>query len=1453
MDSKALKEHSLVLLFFVATLCSVSVAQQPAPVSPRVGQFFENRQYGDAIRGLQDEIKGRPEETCGRHFLMLGECHYLTGQYAEARPWFSKAVRTLPEGREKMMAEHRLAAALFRLGDLDGASEKIAAFSAKYPNDPILGKMLVYRMMILARRGKEGEAEITALHKRIRDNIGKFNHSTGMEADQALCEYYRGIGQVEKAVDVYTRIVQNFQNVMAELRNEGKPIPAGFEKAHDNAALQLGALYADRKQSEEARRWLENVRYDVEMKQKARLLLAKLQFERNDFDGVVRSLGEPGFMDTVPAGPARSDLFLMLGMAEKYRGESVSKIEEYLRQVESSSKGYRAAQAVLADLYREKGLSDSALKAYLVIEGDPDYAASALFYIGGIYMDQADKAGGAAATELYRKASDKFSQLFTRYPLSPLIRQARDKAELLAKKGIDVSFAHGDDENRAAWEKAARDKKGAVEGAQALLSLIRMHAKGIVDEKTGHPVKPPNYAACASACDQFLDDKTYTGLGFEAKSWTALKAEVLYHRAQCEIASVSPPKETQTGQARPTLLPGASATRAAAFFAQARETTDPRLLDQVKGIELGLLESLFKSDRKEHREEAEKKFAQLEADYGADPRFQKLALDLAQWYQDQKRYADAARQYAAIADRGRDFPDEDRLRLLFSAGNLYSKAAQETLRRKDAVEYAIQIYPKEIIDLGDDIRKTYAPFQRMVDIEWPTGQPLTARDALLTLSKAARISFVWAPEEGPNTVESFLKGKKVALKDGSVVIDQALQSILDVANHRLVLDIGVTGGTPTLPPPTLNNDDPDAERSWKVIEIVDVRQADNRFKPLTRPFGVWNQVYSGKSAMLFSILQKIEAISATRIVWTDGIEKEDKLAGEYTAAPGLNPNSDATLLQVLRAVLDPRDLRFRVIQREQAADLYEKAKDQFSKIRQIAPKSGFGEKSLFTLAINYYNQQDYEKMKLVLREYLKVFDNPSHEYYRQACFWVGWAYENGRHYREACDYYSRAAEERLVFYQPTNGAPRLSRETMKNALAYDTQFALMEPVAGEFVNRSPSDLADFIRLNAHVQVRLDNSVGACTNSLQRDAFKAVPAYEVLCDALDGIGLAFRVENMDPETSERAYFRLASSYKKDNLMPQALENCRVLLARYPATVRRRDTLTLMLDIYKGLKDYRNVLATLEDLTKTAGDEIEKYKFDFEIASIYFDMADYAKAAETFRGALASAKRAQERLTIRDACAKALYRAGKQEEALAQYETLAKEETDPLRVFEDRLLIFYLRFALGKAEEREFPEEADRFLMQYEKLGESERGKVSPEVYAKATWIYYIKALIDLKKGRHADAVARLNAATRSPDDFLAADAAYTLGRIAMKNGDFQKARELFEYLLFATRSPESAVRATFSLGQTLEAMNLRKEAAERYAQLIDRYPISPFVGEIMKSPVYPDVMALKELNLPRKQK
>jgi len=139
------------------------------------------------------------------------------------------------------------------------------------------------------------------------------------------------------------------------------------------------------------------------------------------------------------------------------------------------------------------------------------------------------------------------------------------------------------------------------------------------------------------------------------------------------------------------------------------------------------------------------------------------------------------------------------------------------------------------------------------------------------------------------------------------------------------------------------------------------------------------------------------------------------------------------------------------------------------------------------------------------------------------------------------------------------------------------------------------------------------------------------------------------------------------------------------------------------------------------------------------------------------------------------------------------------------------------------------DADLWIQKYEKLREVERDALSSAQFAKATWIYYVKALMDLRKGRIEEGMRKLNAVTTSPDDFLAADAAYTLGLLAMEKGDFDRARETFEYLLFATRSAESAVRATYALGRCYQALGRPEKAAERFAQLEQRYPLSPLVA------------------------
>ena len=1379
-------------------------------------ELFKDRQYGDAIKMLTEEIKGKADGAVALQHLLLAESYYLSDQFALARPYYVKAAQNLPDGANRIIAEFRLASVAYRMKDFKGAGERIDAFVAQHPDDAHVRTLLLYKMTIAGAPGKDGGAQLEKLHAQIQANLGKYDALTGAQADQILCDHFRKTGQLEKAESIYKRMVMSYRNAISQKQRDKEPVPASLEKAHDTSALQLGALYLEKKQPAEAMKWLENVQFDLESKQKAKVLLAKLAFEKSDFDGVGKVLSQ-SFVETVPAGALKNDMYLLLGMAEKKKPNAdAGKAEDFLRRIPAEAKGYGQAQAALGDMSFEKGLHERAIAPYTKALASADHAPRALRNLGDIYLAQANAADGAKAKEWREKAGDALRQLLTKYPISAEARQARDTAAAL---GIT---AGGGGDLTAAWEKAADERKGSPEGAQALISLIRFSAKRIADEKTGALVQAPDYAACAKACDRLLDEKVYAGNGFAEQSWKALRTEALFNRGACELASVAPAAEKKGAQ--PMLLKSASSERAIEFFQQAKQAADPKALDLVKSIELGLVEAMFKSGKKENKEQAERRFAELENDYGSDPRFQNLALELAEWYRAQNRYADAAKQYVGVANRAKDIPNPELLKILHTAGSYYSKAAADAQKEAGAATFAIYLYPKETIALGADLIATYAPLQKTIRLE-DLGNATTAEQALRAVSKAAGIPFVWSPETGRNSIAAQLARKPVRLKAGETTVAAALKEILDLSTQQLAFDIGISGGKPTLAP-AATNDEPAADDA-RVIEIFDPRLGAERHPPLARKYGDWGADRK-RSAMLYHVLQRVEEVTQSRVLWAEGVDKDAKLAAEFERPTGIS--SDSSAAAVLGAVLGRQELSFKIIRRDLATDWYEAAKDAFNRVRQIDPKSRYGERALFAVALNFYTQKDFEKMKIVLKEYLKTFDSTNSENFQQACFWTGWALENEKNFREAAIYYARAAEERIVIFKAEKAAP--SRAELKAQLAYDSQFALMEPVSGEIREMTLAQFADFVRVNSHVNLQLDPTAQTATAPITREIAKDTPGFTLLCDVLEPLGLTLRAENVNPEVAEKAYFRLASAYRKDNLMPQALENCRFLLARYPQTTRRHEAQGLMLEIYKGLKDYRNVLATIEELRKSATDDAARRRLDAEVAWIYFDMADYAKAADAFKKVLGSARERMEQLTAREGLAKALLRTGQLDEALGQFELLAKEEGG-LKQFVDQLLVFCLKFETGKAVEREFPQDALRLIQNYEALTTKARQNVTAADLAKVTWIYYVLARIDLRKQRHAEAVDKLIAASKSPDDDLAGEASYQLGMIYMKAGEFEKAREAFEYLLFSTRSSDSAVRGTYALGLCLQKLGRAQNAKERFDELSARYPLSPYVEMIRK--------------------
>jgi tetratricopeptide (TPR) repeat protein len=613
-------------------------------------------------------------------------------------------------------------------------------------------------------------------------------------------------------------------------------------------------------------------------------------------------------------------------------------------------------------------------------------------------------------------------------------------------------------------------------------------------------------------------------------------------------------------------------------------------------------------------------------------------------------------------------------------------------------------------------------------------------------------------------------------------------------------------------------------------------------------YGAWKSGRGGaKGEMLFNILERIEALSKTKIVWAAGIDQRDVQAAEYRELPGAKPGANCSCAMVLARVLEPLRLSYKIIQRDLSAELYEQAKECFNELRKIDPRSKYGEKSLFLLALNYQQQHELERMKVVLKEYLKTFDQPGSEHFHEACFWVGWALEQERKYREACHYYAKAAEERIVVYRPAAGtgaasAPAaagkpLPREQLALQLSHEALVALEEPVSGQFkgVKLDP-DVFDFVRINTNVKMRLEGGPAEAGAVVTGEAFRKVPCLEVICQVLDSLGLAMRVENVGKTIADRAYYRLAACYQKDWQNDQVLEACNALLARFPETARKRDAYKLKLEIHKALRDYRNVLATLADLRDKCPEQVEAYKQDFEIGWIHFDLCRYDMAVESFRKSLAAAKDPAERTKIRDGYARALLRVGNMKEALAQYQTLAGEEAEPLRQFVAAMMKAYLQAALDNLPQMPLPEYAEKLIIAYESLSDAQRERLSKADLAKATWIYYLAALTDLRAGRAEAAMRKLTASANSPDDSVAGDASYLLATIHMKRGDLRKAREVLEDLLFTARTTEAEVKGTYALATCLAGLGESDKAAQRLRQIVDRFPDSPYADQARQSPL-----------------
>jgi len=1406
--------------------------------------------YRDAARVLEKAIDQKGGQNAGVELRLLAESYYLQGEYGKARPIFSRALSQQTTTKGKIICEARLAVLAYRLKDYRGARERIDNFLRKYPTDKRAGTMYVMRVkMVNAGRDKVSDKlkQIEADYRKIADNKKRYGYYNSVMVSQVLGELYSKAGREDKAISLYITAVHEMRGLITEFKADNRPIPRDLMQGVDSMSLQIGHYYYKKKNWNEAQKWLENVDYVEPLMWKSKLMLAQMQYRRGAYSWVTQILSDK-FLRTVPEGRTKANMRLLLGLSEMNRmGGNRERAKEQLKLVSDDVMGYYQAQHSLGDIYREQNDPDRAEKFYLVSIKEPKYAPAANFYLGEIYKKRGDSVEGLddksveKRKKLHQKAAGYFGELVTKYPLTALAKQAKPLLDELHGRGVDVSVAMKTEDRIKLWEETVKNKPKSNEAAQALMSLADHHAQTLQapDEKTT-VIKAANWEECGKACGQLLANGMTPFEGVTPERWKVLRARALYLMGRAELGSLPLPPSARrlTGERAVPMEKGGDADRAAMLFNQALKLT-PKDKKEFRGdIELSLVEAMFKSKHPATRDGAERRYAGLEKQYGKDPRYQRLVLAVADWQVGQELYESAARIYRKLA-RNAELDRDEVMHLLYLSGIYYSKAGRKAKKtQRTAAKLGFYIYPKEVLQVLPII-KTHPPFRNTKRIFWePTGADLTGEQVLRRVSKEFAVPFTWRPDSKPGSVANYLKTKRITRAEivkyrGARTLAEYMDLVIDQKMFRMDFDLGASGGKPTIDP--FDEDAFETADQSRVIEIYSPHR--ERFPALAKDYGQFASVHKG-GAMMFHVIQRIENLTGSKIFWAEGVDKEDALAKEYKQLPGAGAGF-FPCTQVLKRTLEPIGLTYKVIRRDRAEELFRVSNECFNELRQFGQNTTYAEEAMFNLAINFHYLGDRVKQKLVLREYLKVFDDPSYSHYYDACFWLGHAFEQDRRLRDAIKHYSVAAEERVILTKLEPGMDLAPQDEIRKRLSYDTLFNLCLKGTGSFKGAPLDDVTSFIRFNTNVDIKLEESARAVTNRIVRAPFVNMQCFDLLYGTMKELGLDLRTENGDKAVAEKAYYRLAKVYMKDDLVHDALEQINTLLTRFPNTRRKIDALKLKLEAFKQLKDYRNVLDVLQQLKVASKGVVETYMLDYETARIYFDMCDYGKAAEYYGKALAGTEAQDDWMKIREGLAYAYARQDdKLTDALGQYKSLMRLETSSIRQSINTLMAYYLEYAVSTNRVRKpLPTKEGEFIKSYEAMSDEERGTLGPNDLARATWIYYVAGMQDVLDGNLEDAVKKFDAAGLSPDQLLAGEALLQEGLAQMKLRKYDDAKSTFQHLLFATKAVEPTVRGTYYLALCFQELVNPDAAFRRMQEVVNKFPVSPFARLVKANELY----------------
>lgn len=1447
-----LKSRILQILVFVALSTSVALADENDVAS--ASKLMDSGLYTEAAKGLMKAVERQGDDASAAELRMLGECYYQIKDFANARTYYTRALPRQTSQKGKIVCESRLAIVNYRLGDMSGAEERITDFIRKYPEDERVGTLSAIRLRIIQDSGlprAEKIAKMQEMYDRMIVDKEKTGYYNVVLAAQALGGLYIEAGAEDRAAALFVTAVHQMRSLIAaEKAKKLEPSP-DLKQGADGMSLQLAKMYMGQKNWAEAQKWLENVSYNEDMVAQAKYLLAQIYYRNKNYVDAGYMLSDD-VLSKVPDGETKYSMYLLAAVCHReMKPPNLERAKDCLKQIPATSASYAQAQCELGNIYRDQKDMEHAEEHYLAAVKDPQFEPMARFNLGAIAKERGDAIKGMADADkkrregFYKKAGENLQVLMQKYPITDLAKQAKSLVTALQNQGVVVVTESSDEERIAAWEKQIKEKPNSYEAGQAMLAMAQNYARTVLDPRTRVVTKAPNWEASAQAVMPLVQSQTaYAGLTPER--WREMRRRALYMLARAELGSLPPAASSRRlrAQVEPTrLAAGGSTERALKYLAEAQSLLpDQGAGDDARDIEYATIEAMLKSEDKAVREKGEKRYADREPRYGNDPVFQQLAVITADWLDDHGFHELAARTYRTVA-RKTNMDRDNVQQLLRLAGMSYGRGGRLLIENRDkSASIAFQLQPRSVIKTGTGNPALKAPvFQLTKRILWEQeGPDLSAAAALTRVSREFEVPFVWSPEEAPGSIATYLKQTiipraKLKTWREAASLSKILGDILDMTQCDVDFDLGVSGGAPTFKP---KGDAGPGTVENPTIEIF-MRNRE-RFAALARPYGSFASVH-GNSTMLFGIFKRVEELTGGRMIWGEGVQKDEVLSAEFRQIPSVPVNENTTCRNVLDQIMPAVGLQYKVVAQDNGREMIQESIKCFDELRRFGADSLYAEDATFNIAVNLYILKDYGKMMLLLREYLKTYDNPSFAHYYDVCFWLGRLFEIEHKYREAVKYYSMAAEEKVVLYRPAVGAPLPSLDDVKKRLSSDTLVSLSRKVSGIFTNVSlQTGFRTFVRSRTNIELSLDPSAQTIELPIDKPEFVGVPCIDLIYDVMVALGLDLRTENGDKDAAEKAYYRLAVVYKEDSLMREALENLQTLLTRFPNTPRTVDALNLKLEILKGLRDYDQVLATLDQLQVVAAGKIEERKLDYERGRIYFDLCSYTNAETYFAKALSASKDTDEWVLMREAMAQTCLRqSGRERDALTYYRDNRQYETSALRQSIYAMMIHWLEYAISQPPRtrKSLPPQEAEFIALYEKLTDAQRAEMGQGELARATWIYYALAMEDMVDGKSDAALTKLDAASESPDNALAGEALYQSALIYQGKGDIPKAKECLEQLLFTTRTVEPIVKATYELARCLKALNDNDGAFARMREVVARYGASPYAERIRQDPFY----------------